>query len=329
VLALYMAVFALFSVPHLSIGTELTRDPKGQTAVMGWRQAFSGIGLLIGSAVAPILVQSRGGGVEGYGFMAIVLAIAVTVTLLLSFFGSAEPRRETAQHSSGNWAAIWANKPFLILFIVVLLNLASSGLTYATFAYLFTFKLGFAEPLKMLGISVLIIAIGVVIAQPLWVTLSNRIGKPAVFMIATAGYIVAIAAFLLTPSGNAPYVYAVSLAMGVANAGCYTASLSMLSDCIEQDARATGQSRSGFYSALWIANDKIAFALGGALLAGFVLQLFGFQAGAQTQSAQALTGIAFAYAGLPAILNTAAIALMAFAYRPAARLNSAAQPQPL
>lgn len=317
-LAAYMAVFALFSVPHLAIGAQMGGTAPERAKVMGWRQAFSGVGLILSTSVAPMLVQSQGGGVAGYQLMALVLAGAVALCLVIAWFGSKEEAAGASavpRSSREDWQAIRANKPFLVLYGAFLLQLTGAGLAYAVFAYLFTFYLAFANPLAVLGLVGLIISVAVVIAQPLWLWVAARIGRKRLFLVATAGYALSLAVFLLIPKGQIIPAYGAAVLLGLMNSGCYLAAFSMLADVIAHDRQQTGVERGGLYSALFIVNDKIAFALGGTLLAGLVLSAFGFAPGAgAAQSDTALMGIAIAYAGVPALFNLAAFVLMARGY---------------
>jgi Na+/melibiose symporter-like transporter len=330
VLAFYMFAFAIFSVPHLSIGAELTRDPKETSVVMGWRIAFSAVGLLVASSLGPILVQQAGGGVDGYRFMSLVLASIAVVSLLLAFVGSpAKSVGDAAPVSSlsSGWKAVLANKRYLTLYLAFLLQLTAAGLAYATWLYLLQFNLGFENVFAVVGVLGLVIAACAFGAQPVWVLTSNRIGKRNVFLIGTLGYAASLAAFALSPQQSMPAAILCSMLMGLMNSGCYQSAFAMLADTVEEDRQRTGQSNSGLYSALWVINDKIAFALGGTLIAGAVLGAYGFQAGqGATQSPEALSGIAIAFAGLPAVLNGLAFLVMLLMYRepqPASQLQPA------
>ena len=88
---------------------------------------------------------------------------------------------------------------------------------------------------------------------------------------------------------------------------------SMVGDIVSDGG--SGEGKSGLYSAVYIALDKIAFALGGALIIGIILSAFGFNATAaaqgQPQPASALTGILIAFALAPAACNIAAAAIFA------------------
>jgi glycoside/pentoside/hexuronide:cation symporter, GPH family len=315
ILTFYMAVFALFSVPHLTIGAEMTRDPAQTSTVMAWRIAFSAVGLVLASSVAPILAQA-----QGYQAMATVLAVVAAASLAASFFGSpkqpAGGAGEAAPSLGAAWGAILANKPFVALYAAFFLQLTAAGMAYATWMYLMTFNLAFPEPLAAVGIIGLCISVCAMGAQPIWVMVSTRFGKRTSFLIGTLMYAAALGLFTLVPTANLPAAIACGVLMGLGNSGCYQSAFAMLADSVEDDRRRTGEAKGGLYSALWVINDKVAFALGGTLLAGVILSAFGFQAGqGVAQSAQALTGIAIAFAAIPVALNLAAFAVMFSAYR--------------
>lgn len=319
VLALYMAVYAIFSVPHFGIGAELSDRPEVRTAVMAWRVAFSGAGLLIGNAIAPRLIESRGGGAAGYEFMALVLAGICAVTLIIAWLGSAEAPRAEAQRRArkptGNMKALFSDRNALAVLGALLLTLTASGLAYATLVYLFTFNLAFATPLATLSNMVLITAVTAMAIQPVWVKTINVIGKKLAFVLASIGYSGGLIVMTLGGEGVTWTVYLAGVMMGLFNSAGYLSALSMLTDVIEADAKRTGVSRSGFYAALFAVVDKIGFALGGTLLAGWALGAFGFEAARTTQSETALSGVVFAFAWAPGVLNLAALLVLARFYR--------------
>ena len=58
----YVTVFSIFSVPHLSIGAEITDVPEEQSRVMAWRTAYIAVGVMGGCgprAVAHPVARRR------------------------------------------------------------------------------------------------------------------------------------------------------------------------------------------------------------------------------------------------------------------------------
>ena len=305
-LALYMLTFALFSVPHLAIGTELGKTPKAGTVVMGWRIAFAGIGLLVGISAAPILIERLGGGTGAYRMVAMIMAMTCAVSLIISWFGAKEglpeEREQDAQPPISAWRAIVGNRPFLILFSVLLLQLIAGGLSYASLAYLFTYNLDYSQPLAVLGIFAMITSVMAIVAQPLWVAIANRKGKRFGLILASTCYGLCLLSALALPQRDPLPAYALAVIFGLFNSGCYLNIYAMLSDLVEREKEAEGFSRAGLYAGVFTAGDKIAFAIGGTLLAGLILGAAGFDSGAALQSAKAESGIYVAFAILPAAL---------------------------
>jgi GPH family glycoside/pentoside/hexuronide:cation symporter len=305
VLALYMLVFALFSVPHLAIGTELGTTPEASAGVMGWRIAFAGVGLLIGASAAPILVEQLGADADAYRTVAAAMAAACSIALIISWFGAKEAAVEApveTERPAGNWRAIVSNRPLVILFLVLLLQLTASGMAYASLAYLFTFNLGYTDPLTILGIFVLITSILAIIAQPLWVAIANRLSKRTGLLIASVGFGLTLLSVLFLPERETMPAYLVAVGMGLFNSGCYLNIYAMLTDIVERDKREEGVSHAGVYSGLFTAGDKIAFAIGGTLLTGSILGASGFSPASASQSAEAEAGILFAFSTAPGCL---------------------------
>jgi Na+/melibiose symporter-like transporter len=79
----------------------------------------------------------------------------------------------------------------------------------------------------------------------------------------------------------------------------------MLADAIVADGRNTGVNREGLYSGIWLAAEKIAFALG-ALIVGVMLGAAGFVESTGGVSAEqpqsAVLAIAITYVGINGIV---------------------------
>jgi Na+/melibiose symporter-like transporter len=231
--------------------------------------------------------------------------------LVIAYFAAAAAPRQgepSAKPSFGALLGAVATPSFLALLGPVLLQLVGSGLSYASMLYFVIYNLGRADGFAMLGVLVLIMTAGIVLGQPIWLALSKRIGKHPTYLIATAGYGLSLGAWALLNASSpiaASYLAAASLA--VFNSGWALASYSMLGDIIAEDAAHNGRDRGGVFSSLWIAADKIGFALGGTLLVGLLLSAFNFDSakaviGApQAESAQ--LGIAIAFGFAPFALN--------------------------
>jgi GPH family glycoside/pentoside/hexuronide:cation symporter len=315
VFALYMAVFASFSVSYLAIAGDLDLTGEQRTVLMAWRLVFTALGVLLAGAVAPAFAQAMGGGRAGYAAMAWLLAGLSALSLLIGWFGAGRAERDVGAVPVASEAltlkttfAALADPRFSVLAGVNLLQLVAGGMAYAGLIYFLTYNLGLNDALARVGPVVLLACVGIVIAQPMWVRLAARLGKQRTYVIAALVHASAHLGWAAASWGGLPLLYAFALVLGIGNSGWAMLGFSMVSDI-------AGEGKAGLYSAVWIAIDKIAFALGGALLIGLILSAFGFDSAAAAtggaQPASALTGILVAFALFPAACNIIAAAIFA------------------
>ncbi|MFZ5705185.1 MAG: MFS transporter [Pseudomonadota bacterium] len=308
----YVTIFSIFSVPHLSIGAELTHVPEEQSRVMGWRTTFLAFGVMMGAGFAPWLIQRFGSGFQGYQIMSVVMAGICSVALILSFLGSREaPMVRSHATKSSKWEALKRNRPYRFLLAAFFAQMIGQGAAYATLTYLLVFKLALPDPFVALSISVVLTCTVQMLEQPLLVRITNRFGSRTTFMAGSVVYSASLAWMGLGPPGSLISFYGASIALGMTNAITWQSAFTRLSELIAQDAdRHGGDSHAGFLSSLFVAGEKVAFSLGGTALAGSLLSLSGFVAGKTEQSQSAIWGIALIFALTPAVCNAAAIALM-------------------
>ena len=323
--ALYMAAFASFSVTYLAVAGDLLLSPHKRTVLMAWRLAFTALGVLVAGALAPAYAASQGGGKPGYEAMALMLAGLCTVSLLIGWWGAGQAERTVGSQAAlqdklTRSAALTAlaDRRFSVLALVNLLQLVAAGMAYAGLMYFITYNLAIPDALNRVGPVVLISCLGILIAQPFWVRLASSIGKRRAYVIAALIHAAAHLGWAAASWGGLPVLYGFALVLGIGNSGWAMLGFSMVGDISSQGgANHDGASggKSGLYSAVYIALDKVAFALGGALIIGLILSAFGFDAGAAAvggpQPESALTGILVAFALAPAACNILAAAIFA------------------
>jgi glycoside/pentoside/hexuronide:cation symporter, GPH family len=302
IFSLYMAIYATFSVPYLAIAGDLVLSPHQRTVLMAGRLVFSAVGILIAGAVAPRLVQEAGGGEAGYRTMAMLLGGLCAVCLVVAWFGSGVAAKAVGNSVQEQDALTWSgtrialsDRRFSVLAGVTLLQLSAGGMSYAAMLYFMSYNMALPDALAKIGVVVLLACVGIVIAQPIYVA------SALVHAFAHIG-------FGLSTYGGLPMLYAFALVLGIGNSGWSMIGASLLTDL-------AGEGKAGLYSAVWVALDKIGFALGGALIIGLILSAFGFDSGAAQaglpQSDQAMFGILLAFAVVPAACNIIAAFIFA------------------
>jgi GPH family glycoside/pentoside/hexuronide:cation symporter len=308
--ALYMGVmvtiafaaYAIFSVPYLTMASEMTSTADERSRLMSVRVAFMAVGLTVG-AYAGGIAQWAGGGLAGYHTMASILGAICLGTMLFTVFATRKARHSEADDQPVSLAMsfkiVWRNKPYCMLLLVGFLQKLGEGLGYGSFAYLCIYVVH--QPLSAMGLVVLVATIGQITCQPLWVWLSRRWARSSVYTVGVLGWVLNLLLWLGMDNKPTWLLIPLGLQAGIAAGALLSATLSMLADAIVADSAATGINREGLYSGIWLASEKVAFALG-ALIVGLMLGLGGFVEStggiATAEPRSAIVAIAVTYVGI-------------------------------
>jgi sugar (glycoside-pentoside-hexuronide) transporter len=318
VLALFLVcatAYATFQIPYVAMPGEMTQNYHERTSLISFRIAMVALGTLLGGAAAPALIELAGGGRDGYRFMSAVLALVCMGSMLVTFYGTrTAPRRESLEVSLG-WKerlrVALANRPFLVLSAAYLLQLVGLGTILAVLPYFVKYRLGAGHLTITLLFALLILP--TVVAMPLWVAVSRRVGKQRAYLAAAAGFAVVCGTLVLADASRLPLLYAQVAVLGLLYGAVQLFPFSMLPDTVEVDHARSGLRRDGIFTGAFIAVEKIGFAVG-ALLVGVLLGLAGFVEGpgqeAAAQPERALWGIRLLLSVGPAALFAASVPLL-------------------
>ena len=267
---------------------------------MSWRVVFMAIGLSF-SAFAGGFMEWIGGGDAGYSTMSWVYASICLVTMLATVF--AAPTLKTAATLSISLAeqfrVLTSSGRFMRLLAVGFLQKLGEGVGYGSFAYFCIYVA--LQPLTSMGLVVLAATIGQIIAQPFWLRASRRYAPVTLYTVAVLGWCLNLLLWLAMRGQSTWWLLPLGLQAGLAAGGLLMVTLGMLSNVLAADAAETGVNREGIFSGLWLAAEKLAFALG-SLTVGVILGAFGFVESAHGQAVvqthTAIIGIAITYCGV-------------------------------
>jgi GPH family glycoside/pentoside/hexuronide:cation symporter len=141
-----------------------------------------------------------------------------------------------------------------------------------------------------------------------WRMLSQRMNKGPAYALGLSIASAAIVASFFLPPGPTPLIYLVAFVAGVGFSAQYVFPWSMIPDVIEVDQAVTNERHEGVYFGVNSFLGKITGALGIAA-SGWALKLYGYVPDA-VQSSQALFGIRFFFAIVPAIAFAVALPLL-------------------
>lgn len=306
VLGVYTAYTAC-TIPHLSLGAELTPDSHERTRIFGAREIGDKLGLF--GALAAIFWLDRAVDPRS---AAVGIAGGTAVFALASWLLAAARLREGDEKvGSGPASArsalrdIWRNGPARILILVLFIE----QLGFAAVGSLLPFASEYV--LHTPGYTsyyLATFAVPAFLSIPFWVQLSGRLGKRRVWvmglLIKSAGF----AVVFLLPAGAATPAFGAIGVLGLAHGCSSMLPASLLADLVDRDELATGERKGGAYFAA--SNLAAKAAMGVALLVnGVGLDLAGFTPGAAQPPAVIWTIRALA-AGLPCLLQLVAVLLL-------------------
>lgn len=277
-LLLYTTGYSLFNVPYMAMPAEMTRSYHDRSVIHGYRVASAAIGGLAVQMMVGLLLESLGKGQWAHSVLGYTGGALILVTMLITFFGTANLRVEFAPPTSLSFReqvrGFLANRPFQQVMSVKLVQLV--GVSASTGGLLFFLVNVIDRPLTLLPVIGLATTVGVLTSTPVLLWLSRRIGKRGGYAVSAA--ITGITALSWAAAQPGEPVWALVLRgylLGIAFAGNVMFAMSMLADTMELDQHKTGLRREGTYSALYSFVEKLASSIG-PLILGSALSLAGF-----------------------------------------------------
>ncbi|HEX6969331.1 MAG TPA: MFS transporter [Micromonosporaceae bacterium] len=307
--------FAFFQVPYVAMPAELTQDYQERTRLMTWRVAVLALAILVSGAIAPLVVNSTGGGITGYRWMGLFVAALIVVGAVGTFLGTrTAPSGEVHESEPSlraQLAVAMGNHPFRLLLICFVIQAAGIATILAGVQYFAGHILRSPE----LGPTLLFACFvaPALLVVPLWSRIGARVGKLRGFVFASLLFTVGALALVAAPALPNVVVYAVVALIGCGYAGQQVFALAMLPDCIAYDTARTGRRQAGVFTGLWTAGETFGLALGPGIY-GLVLQLSGYVSSstgsAAAQDDLARLGVLLGFTVLPAALVGPALLLL-------------------
>ncbi|MCR5032963.1 MAG: MFS transporter [Lachnospiraceae bacterium] len=306
---LFNTLYSLVSIPYNSLLPELSRDPDERTSISGFKMALSFIGSLLSAMGVTLIVDILYPGKEAYTrsfpVMGRILGLILILCILLAFAGTKErviPEKEEKQERIGKTIlALLKLKAYRKILAMFICNMVAFDIIMAIYIYYMKYSLAISEDLTTVFMAVPLIT--AVAATPLWVGLSNKIGKIRTYEVSTVYFLVPLVLCLFIPAGNLLAVTIVTILVGVGISAGQTLIWAILPDVVEVDEEKNGVRREGIIYGITMFLYKIcsAICVGVATAA---LKWVGYveSTGDQivTQSAGALQGIRYLMGCLPA-----------------------------
>lgn len=303
----FYAAYTCYSIPHASLGPEMSLDHHERSRVFGvYRVAFV-LGMMmafVGIGYAADHEDPRGAAIT----VATVAAVAATVLLLVPLPFLTEREEFAGRAARSPWSAlsdVWDNSHARVLLAAWFAEGLGGGALGVLAPYLAEYVL---ERPDLIAVIPAFYIIASVVSIPAWILLSRKYGKRRVWRCSLVGAAFCFSLTLLVQPGQLGLLALVLVGAGFTNGCGGTIGASMLADCIDFDEWRTGERKEGAYSAAWgfAIKASIACVIVGT---GVALQLSGFIPNAR-QTPTALWTLRGLFAGLPVISATLAFFLL-------------------
>jgi len=253
--------WTVFSIPHNSLGAELTMDYHERTVLTGVREGLGVLGALVGTMGPPIFAAWLGSKTKGYSFLAGIIGLVTAVFIFICFFSVKENPEFQKQRPIAfkeGLKTLYRNRPFRILVIVFVIALIGNAFVPILTLYIADYVV------KMPKIAPLIIVCYILATAAsivFWTRLSRRIGKKEAW--SRALLFSSLIFVLSTYYHQGTWVVWIVLAVlaGLGYGGTIALAPSMMADVIDLDELQTGRRREGAYFGIWSFIDKAAVGI--------------------------------------------------------------------
>ena len=290
--------YSLVSISYLAWGALLGTTDHERTRVTAFREGFGIAGVVLASALPPLLAANLGDGLALFSVALIPTTFACAAILL---FAAPRPPGMAHRHALSVSAMIapLANPRFRSLFAVFILNGIASALPATLVLFFIDDVLGAPH---LAGLYLALYFVAGAASLPLWVAISRRIGKPAAWLAAMLLAIAAFSGAFVLGNNDLAGFGVVCVLSGLALGADLALPPAMLADTLRTGGH---ESRAGAYFGLWTLATKLNLALA-AGLALPLLAVLGYAPG----DPGTVRPLYFAYCMLPCALKLAAAVVL-------------------
>jgi len=302
---LFKTFMTVYVTPYTALGAELSTEYNERTTIQSIKAVFFVLGLALVSVggmfwfFRPTSQYPVGQlNPDAYSFMGLASSLVVLASALATFFPTLkyiEPMRRPGSEMGGMELSslklalsdAFRNKPLrMVIFSYTFSNISSALLgNLGLIVFTYTFGLSNNDIALIVGIQFLC----AMVSQPLWDVLSRKLGKmPALvlgFGLSVVGSVYFSVMVLLHASiqGSALALIPFALTAGFGIGALFTLPLSMVADTVDLNESTGGARLEGLYYGTMTLSYKLAQAVA-LVLIGMLIDAFGFDASASTQS---------------------------------------------
>ncbi|NJC97165.1 MAG: MFS transporter, partial [Anaerolineae bacterium] len=309
----YDTILTVVSLPFFALTPELTQDYDERTSLTSYRMAFSLVGGLVAFIVPLMIIGTMRPENTGKVFqMGVIFAIASSLPLLITFFGTRE-REEYAHQEQPtlreSLRAARRNRPFLFAAGIFLFTWTAIEIIQNMLLFFLKYRMDLEAESDIVAGAVFVTAI---IVLPFWVWASQKTDKRKSYIYG----MLFLSAVMLTlifidPSLGFNYVISLAALAGFGVSAVHVLTWAMIPDAVEVDELESGARHEGMFYALVSLFKKVASSISIPLTL-LVLDWSGFISNASQQPESAVWAIRILMGPVPSLFLLGGILFAVF-----------------
>lgn len=295
--------FTLIDLPHKAWGAELSTDYDERSRIASFREAISTTGqvLLLGGLV---WFATRGFDASAEQLRGIAVAVVVGLPALIAVCVLAVPERpaetfEPVSRSHFEGLVLVARNPAFMRMVGCVLFFVSGVAIQGTLHRLVLADVMHAE--SRFPLMILLENVGTLLGVPVWLWISNRIGKHRALMGAALWIAIWSLPLVSLRSGESTALIAIIVIRGSSFASILFLANAIAADVVDVDTLESGEQRSGFFFAVWGMVTKLSLALG-VLLGTSLPSMAQYDPTSAIASPEIQARLMWIYGAVPALL---------------------------
>ena len=293
----FYTAYTVYTIPHASLGVELSKDPHQRTRAFGaQRMAFVLSMALAFGAIGFVSTSEdpRGAAIRVAGLSVAFCSAGLMAAPLRLRERAPGPDAASRGRPFEALGDVWRNHHARVVLLAWFMEGFSGGVLGVLSPYFAEYVLQRPELTALFPAFFLFSG---VLAIPVWVSLSRRFGKRPVWSAGLLGSAVFFALSGVVPLDSLVLLGACMVGAGVFYSAGGAIGQSLLADTVDWDELETGERKEGAYLAAW--GFALKLSLGGTLaLTGVALQVAGFVPNVE-QSPQVVATLRGLFSGVP------------------------------
>lgn len=250
--------WTMITLPYTAWGAEWSSDYNERTKITTVREVF----VIVGIAIAASMPALLGGEVKlglFLGWLAIGVLVALPLCLIVVLrLPEPAPPQQAPPRFRAEWRHVLANRPFRRLAGAFFLNSIANGLPATLFLL---FAANVIEAGDSTGWLLLVYFLSGILAAPLWLMVSYRIGKHRAWFWSMMWAVAVFATVPLLGAGDVVAFFIICALSGASLGADLALPAAMQADVVDFDRTKSGRQRTGFFFAVWSMTTKLSLAL--------------------------------------------------------------------